>query len=231
MIRVYGPGGQHYGSPTSSNIEKWAPIKGISPLFGFADHAHHSALLRNSGETGISVNMQDRPCNYRLITMGWLSLPSRLHEPSFSHQVHTEVTDLKASTEHFEHIERVGDIYDKPGSFAYPLQDSSVPDDALPFIPPAVVRDQRLLFSQNRGYAWIVVENIVYDCTNFIEEHPGGDTVIRSFVGEDCSWQFWRFHSKAVMNQWGRPLRVGRTQGIDNRFKEPPRYFGSWKNR
>jgi hypothetical protein len=29
------------------------------------------------------------------------------------------------------------------------------------------------------------------------------------------------------MEQWGRSLRVGRTERILNRFKEPPRYFGS----
>jgi hypothetical protein len=28
------------------------------------------------------------------------------------------------------------------------------------------------------------------------------------------------------MRDFGRPLRVGRTEGVNNRFKEPPRYFG-----
>lgn len=73
---------------------------------------------------------------------------------------------------------------------------------------------------------WIVIDNVVFDCTDFIAEHPGGKQVILSFVGEDCSWQFWRFHGKNEMEQYGRALRVGRTQGVKNRFQEPPRYVG-----
>ncbi|KAL4987027.1 cytochrome b5-like heme/steroid binding domain-containing protein [Aspergillus falconensis] len=74
--------------------------------------------------------------------------------------------------------------------------------------------------------AWIVIDNIVYDCTSFQHSHPGGPVVIRSFVGQDCSWQFWRFHGKEHMRKSGRPLRIGKTSGIRNRFTEPPRYVG-----
>ncbi|KAJ5974111.1 hypothetical protein N7481_011321 [Penicillium waksmanii] len=159
--------------------------------------------------------------------MGWLGLRSRLHDGLTSFEpVPTQVTDFKSVTEHVEKVETIDHISASP-PFAYTLQDPSVPDDALPFIPPAIVRNQRLCLSLANGLAWIVVDNIVYDCTKFIKEHPGGDTVIRSFIGEDCSWQFWRFHSKTIMEKWGRYLRVGRTEGIVNRFKEPPRYFGS----
>jgi cytochrome b involved in lipid metabolism len=160
--------------------------------------------------------------------MGWLSLRSHLQGPTSFKPVPTQVTDFKSATEHVEHVqvESIGQIYE-PTASEYKFQDPSVPDDALPWIPPAIVRSQRLRFSEAKGLAWIVVDNIVYDCTKFIKEHPGGETVIRSFIGEDCSWQFWRFHSEAIMVKWGGPLRVGRTEGIGNRFKEPPRYFGS----
>ncbi|KAL5000839.1 cytochrome b5-like heme/steroid binding domain-containing protein [Aspergillus recurvatus] len=74
--------------------------------------------------------------------------------------------------------------------------------------------------------AWIVIDNIVYDCTSFQHSHPGGPAVICSFVGQDCSWQFWRFHGEEHMRNFARPLRIGRTSGIRNRFTEPPRYVG-----
>lgn len=159
--------------------------------------------------------------------MGWLSLRSRIHDgPTSFEAVPTQVTEFKSVTEHVEKGDTIDLVSASPPS-EYPLQDPSAPDDALPFIPPAVVRNQRLRSSHAKGLAWIVVDNIVYDCTKFIKEHPGGETVIRSFIGENCSWQFWRFHSKTIMEQWGRSLRVGRTERILNRFKEPPRYFGS----
>ena len=74
---------------------------------------------------------------------------------------------------------------------------------------------------------WIVVDDVVYHCPSFIREHPGGLQVILSFVGENCSLQFWRFHSKGHMEEVGRPLRIGRTKNVKKRFKEPRLYVGS----
>ena len=96
----------------------------------------------------------------------------------------------------------------------------------------------------------IVIDEIVYDCTNFVHEHPGGTTVIESFGGAECSctttcfhrelcsfeslnsdWlfhagQFWRFHSKYHLREHGHGLRLGRSPGIINKFKEPRSYVG-----
>jgi len=93
----------------------------------------------------------------------------------------------------------------------------------LPFIPPDVVKKRK---SAESGGLFIVVDKIVFDCTNFLQEHPGGEQIIKSFGGAECSWQFWRFHGKKEMEEFGRPLRVGRTDGITNKFKEPQRYVG-----
>jgi cytochrome b involved in lipid metabolism len=70
----------------------------------------------------------------------------------------------------------------------------------------------------------IVVDEVVYDCSTWADEHPGGDSVIRNFGGQDCSWQFWRFHNKKDMAKYGVALRIGRTEGVTNRFPEPKRY-------
>jgi cytochrome b involved in lipid metabolism len=70
------------------------------------------------------------------------------------------------------------------------------------------------------------VDDIVYDCAGFITEHPGGKQIIESFAGAECSWQFWRFHGKIVLETFGKPLRVGRTKGMENKFKERPKYVG-----
>jgi cytochrome b involved in lipid metabolism len=72
----------------------------------------------------------------------------------------------------------------------------------------------------------IVIDNIVFDCTSFSKEHPGGEKIINSFGGAECSWQFWRFHGEKEMKEFGRALRVGRTQGMINKFKEPQKYVG-----
>lgn len=115
----------------------------------------------------------------------------------------------------------------------YPHQPPHLSDDQLPFISAEAVSSKRkpgLVASQDdevdTSDLWIVVDDIVYDCSEFVSVHPGGRQVILSFAGEDCSWQFWRFHSRSLMQEYGRPLRIGRTSGITNRFQERPRYVG-----
>jgi cytochrome b involved in lipid metabolism len=66
----------------------------------------------------------------------------------------------------------------------------------------------------------IVIDNIAYDCTYFLKEHPRGEQIIKSFGGAECSWQFWRFHGKKELEDFGR------TEGMVNKFKEPQRYVG-----
>jgi len=170
--------------------------------------------------------------------MGWLSLRQRERAPVLGeHQRPHCITNLKSSSEHVENVESGPPISIRlPPHISvtdeqYPFQDVTVPDESLPFIPPNIVQSQRSAKRNQHRRIWIVIDGIVYDCTNFIHEHPGGDTVIRSFIGEDSSWQFWRFHSRSIMENSGRPLRIGRTEGIQNRFKEPPRYVTSSKSR
>ncbi|KAL2125877.1 hypothetical protein VTI74DRAFT_2369 [Chaetomium olivicolor] len=98
---------------------------------------------------------------------------------------------------------------------------SGTPDSELPFIDKSVVT-----LARECNLLWLVIDNIVYDCTAFAASHPGGADVLRSLGGNDCSWQFWRFHGKREMAQFGRPLRVGTTRGVRNRFAETPRFVG-----
>lgn len=72
----------------------------------------------------------------------------------------------------------------------------------------------------------IVIDDVVYDCSDFTRVHPGGDNVIQSFGGQNCSWQFWRIHSCKHLEESGTTLRVGKTKGIENRFIEPKKYIG-----
>ena len=34
---------------------------------------------------------------------------------------------------------------------------------------------------------WLVINGLVYDVTNFLCEHPGGDYIILSNAGQDCT--------------------------------------------
>ena len=111
-----------------------------------------------------------------------------------------------------------------------PIAPHDVSDAELPFVLATEFQAQALASHVDdhelHGRLCLVIDNIVYDCTQFADEHPGGRQVLESFRGQDCSWQFWRFHSKDVMARWGRSLRVARTEGVKNRWKERPRFVG-----
>ena len=173
--------------------------------------------------------------------MGWLQLARNAQAAIASNSA----SSTKDNADQVLRVEKVANQADIEGiaiklSFKqYPFMQRSISNDALPFIPGHEVLARRPVRSSDTGKqgaadvgkgigseCWVVIDNIVYDCTEFISQHPGGEQVILSFIGEDCSWQFWRFHGKNEMEQYGIDLRVGRTEGIRNRFVEPMRYVG-----
>lgn len=38
--------------------------------------------------------------------------------------------------------------------------------------------------------SWVVVKDIIYDITNFMEEHPGGVELLCEYAGTDCTKDF-----------------------------------------
>jgi cytochrome b involved in lipid metabolism len=168
------------------------------------------------------------------LTMGWLKptslafrreKPADLEQTSESHSHDDKKNGYRkhdeTSAQHLEVID-VRDTTNTTQHVLYPIQPVGLETSSLPFIPSAIVRSAQ----KDLQRTWIVVDNVVYDCTEFTFEHPGGETVISSFAGQDCSWQFWRFHNSNHMKTSGRPLRVGRTEGVKNRFAERPRFVG-----
>jgi hypothetical protein len=170
--------------------------------------------------------------------MGWLRgiAPSKL-------QIRKPEDNAERRTESKQNVEHVEDTSSVSGdqcgtqqenilmpSKEYPFQTT----EELPFIPSEIVVSKRrpgalsgmVSDAELRKDYWIVVDDVVYDCTDFVTQHPGGEQVILSFVGEDCSWQFWRFHGKHEMEQYAKGLRIGKTKGVMNRFVEPVRFVG-----
>ncbi|USP74639.1 hypothetical protein yc1106_01913 [Curvularia clavata] len=159
--------------------------------------------------------------------MGWLKALHNIVNDAAPESVKSrDGEDVKRNlnTTCASHIEEIH-VLDQPRCLPFAHPDTA--DSRLPFLSAAevaIISEGHNNNSASRLY--IVVDEIVYDCTQFLHDHPGGPRVIENFRGQDCSWQFWRFHSKENLRVWGRHLRVARTSGVKNRWKERPRFVG-----
>ena len=157
--------------------------------------------------------------------MGWLKWSGNRQSVATLNSLHIRPASLqtaKSDTLLVEKVQSISPDFEVEGKHEYVFQATSLSNDKLPFIPSYVVQAAK----SDHSRLWIVIDQVVFDCTEFASIHPGGHTVIESFHGEDCSWQFWRFHSQRNMDTDGRPLRIGRTAGVANRFEEKPRFVG-----
>lgn len=97
----------------------------------------------------------------------------------------------KASSEHAEYPTLPKDIPDHELPHILPAEVArrdGKEDPALcknaPCLSPVVSLCPKLSSIFQSG---LVIDEIVYDCTSFVDKHPGGNAVIKSFGGKDCS--------------------------------------------
>ncbi len=56
---------------------------------------------------------------------------------------------------------------------------------------------------------WIAVEGFVYDVTQFMPFHPGGELIFRDVLGRDCTWEFQHNHLSFKISDATPELVVG----------------------
>ncbi|KAK0544627.1 hypothetical protein OC846_005837 [Tilletia horrida] len=56
---------------------------------------------------------------------------------------------------------------------------------------------------------WVVVDNNVYDITEFLEEHPGGKKILISNAGKDASEAFHTYHSEKILKSVAEEYKIG----------------------
>ncbi|KAI2625735.1 acyl-CoA dehydrogenase NM domain-like protein [Hypoxylon sp. NC1633] len=59
---------------------------------------------------------------------------------------------------------------------------------------------------------WFVVDSKVYDVTDFVDAHPGGESVLRQVAGQDATAAFYNLHRHEVLTKY-EDLCVGTIEG------------------
>lgn len=56
------------------------------------------------------------------------------------------------------------------------------------------ITSEKLKGHNKTGDLWISIQGKVYDVSNWVKDHPGGDVVLRSFAGQDVTDAFIAYH-------------------------------------
>jgi len=62
---------------------------------------------------------------------------------------------------------------------------------------------------------WVVVKGCVLDCTNFLQDHPGGVQAILNFAGRDATEEFAMLHDDEVIPKYAPGTVIGRVAGTE----------------
>ncbi|CAB9512542.1 Bifunctional delta 6-fatty acyl acetylenase/desaturase [Seminavis robusta] len=62
--------------------------------------------------------------------------------------------------------------------------------------------------------AWIIIDERVYDITNFVAKHPGGELVLYNMAGKDCTDAFANYHQAAIYKKWLPPYLIGQVTDV-----------------
>ncbi|KAI1499837.1 acyl-CoA dehydrogenase/oxidase [Biscogniauxia marginata] len=60
---------------------------------------------------------------------------------------------------------------------------------------------------------WFIVDSKVYDVTEFVDAHPGGEAVLRQVAGQDATVAFYNLHRHEVLAKYDDDLCVGTVEG------------------
>jgi cytochrome b involved in lipid metabolism len=56
---------------------------------------------------------------------------------------------------------------------------------------------------------YIIIDDSVYNVTDFVEEHPGGAKILKRVAGRDATKQFWKYHNESVLKKYSSRLKIG----------------------
>ncbi|KAI1081341.1 acyl-CoA dehydrogenase NM domain-like protein [Whalleya microplaca] len=67
---------------------------------------------------------------------------------------------------------------------------------------------------------WFIVDSRVYDATDFVDAHPGGESVLRQVAGEDATVSFYNLHRHEVLTKYDS-LLIGTIDGEQPQVTTP----------
>eukprot|EP01124_Arcella_intermedia_P008090 TRINITY_DN1504_c0_g1_i1.p1 TRINITY_DN1504_c0_g1~~TRINITY_DN1504_c0_g1_i1.p1 ORF type:complete len:525 (+),score=85.20 TRINITY_DN1504_c0_g1_i1:40-1575(+) len=77
----------------------------------------------------------------------------------------------------------------------------------------AVVTREEVAKHNTPDSAWIIIDSIVYDVTDFSAMHPGGEQLLLEYAGKDATEAFYGLHRHEDLIKFGLKIKVGQIAG------------------
>lgn len=135
-----------------------------------------------------------------------------------------ELGDVKASKEHFLQIER-NDIREKERE-----NDDDAKDRVLRFRSSRSNKSHdelrtidldEVAWHDTPDNCWLVIYDYVYDCTEFLKSHPGGQDVLLEYAGRDATLAFIGTGHSAVARKALERYIIGELPPVERIFRVP----------
>lgn len=60
---------------------------------------------------------------------------------------------------------------------------------------------------------WMIIDAKVYDLSDFVDGHPGGNVVLAQVAGQDATKAFYNLHRQEVLDKYESSFRIGTIKG------------------
>ncbi|KAH9886404.1 hypothetical protein F4778DRAFT_786792 [Xylariomycetidae sp. FL2044] len=78
-----------------------------------------------------------------------------------------------------------------------------------PTVPPKFFTLRQISQHNSPVDMWLVIDNDVYDVTEFQFTHPGGSKILASVAGKDATKKFDKYHRRGILERYKKDLCVG----------------------
>src|SRR3954468_17747442 len=79
-------------------------------------------------------------------------------------------------------------------------------------MPPQTLTRAEVAKNNTESSLWFVIDSKVYDVTDLVDAHPGGESVLKQVAGTDATEAFYNLHKQEVLQKFSN-LAIGTIEG------------------
>lgn len=79
-------------------------------------------------------------------------------------------------------------------------------------MPHQVLTRQEVAKNNTEESLWFIIDSKVYDVSDFLDAHPGGEAVLLQVAGQDATTAFYNLHRQEVLQKYEN-LCIGTIEG------------------